>query len=79
MTTATMCERGQITIPKQFRDRLGFMPGMVFVFETEGKSLKMSVQNQRRKALEKVRGSLNLKEVFGDITTDELIAEMRGR
>ena len=30
MTTATMCARGQITIPKQFRDKLGFMPGMVF-------------------------------------------------
>ena len=79
MTTATMCERGQITIPKQFRDRLGFMPAMVFIYKTEGKSLKMSVQNQRRKALEKIRGSLNTKEVFGDITTDELIAEMRGR
>ena len=79
MTTATMCERGQITIPKQFRDRLGFMPGMVFVFKVEGKSLKMSVQNQRLKALDEVYGSLDFKKEFGDITTDELIAEMRGR
>ncbi len=30
MTTATMCARGQITIPKQFRDKPGFMPGKVF-------------------------------------------------
>ena len=79
MTTATMCERGQITIPKQFRDKLGFMPGMVFMFKIEGKSLKMSAQEQRLQALEELRGSLNFKEDFGDITTDELIAEMRGR
>ena len=29
MTTATLCERGQVTIPKQFRMRLGFAPGAV--------------------------------------------------
>ena len=76
MTTATMCERGQITIPKQFREQLGFKPGMVFVFKPEGKSLKMSVQPKKRSPFDEAYGCL--KGVFGDITTGELIREMRG-
>jgi bifunctional DNA-binding transcriptional regulator/antitoxin component of YhaV-PrlF toxin-antitoxin module len=84
MTTATLCERGQITIPKQFRTQLGFRPGMVFAFSVKGNSLfmtaqkpKMSMQDRRRKALEEMRGCL--KGAFDGISTDDLIAEMRGR
>ena len=84
MTTATLCERGQITIPKQFRTQLGFRPGMVFAFSVKGKSLfmtaqkpKMSLQDRRRMALEEMRGCL--KDTFDGISTDDLIAEMRGR
>ena len=84
MTTATLCERGQITIPKQFRTQLGFRPGMVFAFSVKGKSLsmtaqkpEMSMQDRRRKALEEMRGCL--KGAFDGISTDDLIAEMRGR
>lgn len=84
MTTATLCERGQITIPKQFRTQLGFRPGMVFAFSVKGNSLfmtaqkpKPSMQNRRRKALEEMRGCL--KGAFDGISTDDLIAEMRGR
>lgn len=84
MTTATLCERGQITIPKQFRTQLGFQPGMVFAFSVKGNSLfmtaqkpKMSLQDRRRKALEEMRGCL--KDAFDGVCTDDLIAEMRGR
>lgn len=84
MTTATLCERGQITIPKQFRTQLGFRPGMVFAFSVKGNSLfmtaqkpKTSMQDRRRKALEEMRGCL--KGAFDGISTDDLIAEMRGR
>jgi len=84
MTTATLCERGQITIPKQFRTQLGFRPGMVFAFSVKDNSLfmtaqkpKMSMQDRRRKALEEMRGCL--KGAFDGISTDDLIAEMRGR
>ena len=90
MTTATLCERGQITIPKQFRTQLGFRPGMVFAFSVKGNSLfmtaqkpKMSMQDWRRKALEEMRGCLKgaygcLKGTFGDMSTDEIVREMRG-
>ena len=82
MTTATMLERGQITIPKQFRDALGFMPGMVFEFKVDGVDLKISAAKkcraeQRIKALNEAYGCL--KGVFGDMTSDEIVAEMRGR
>ncbi|MBP5319930.1 MAG: AbrB/MazE/SpoVT family DNA-binding domain-containing protein [Kiritimatiellae bacterium] len=76
MTTAKMCERGQITIPKQFRTQLGFQPGMVFEFHVRGKSLCMTVQKKKRNPFEEARGIL--KGVFGDMSTDELIREMRG-
>ena len=49
---------------------------MVFVFKPEGKSLKMSVQPKKRSPFDEAYGCL--KGVFGDITTDELIREMRG-
>ncbi|MBQ2630499.1 MAG: AbrB/MazE/SpoVT family DNA-binding domain-containing protein, partial [Kiritimatiellae bacterium] len=74
----------QITIPKQFRTQLGFRPGMVFAFSVKGNSLfmtaqkpEMSMQDRRRKALEEMRGCL--KGAFDGISTDDLIAEMRGR
>ena len=76
MTTATMCERGQITIPKKFRKQLGFQPGMVFVFSVKGKSLSMTAQRKKRNPFEEAYGSL--KGAFGGISTDELMREMRG-
>ncbi len=76
MTTATMCERGQITIPKKFRKQLGFQPGMVFVFSVKGKSLFMTAQRKKRNPFEEAYGSL--KGAFGGLSTDELMREMRG-
>ena len=47
MTTATLCERGQVTIPKQFRTRLGFAPGMVLTFKISGKALVVAAQKKK--------------------------------
>ena len=74
MTTATLCERGQVTIPKQFRTRLGFTPGMVLTFKINGKTLMVSAQ-KKRSPFEEARGIL--KGAFGGISTDELMREMR--
>ena len=52
MTTATLCERGQITIPKQFRTQLGFRPGMVFAFSVKGNSLFMTAQKPKKRLLD---------------------------
>lgn len=32
---AIISEKGQVTIPKPFRDRLGFVPGTIVDFEAE--------------------------------------------
>ena len=76
MTTATLCERGQVTIPKQFRTKLGFTPGMVLTFRIDGKTLMVVAQKKKRSPFEEARGIL--KGAFGGISTDELIREMRG-
>lgn len=76
MTTATLCERGQVTIPKQFRTRLGFTPGMTLTFQVNGRTLMVAAQKKKRSPFEEAYGCL--KGAFGGISTDELIREMRG-
>jgi len=69
---AVVSEKGQVTIPKQLRDRLGIQPGEVLEFEEDGGRL-IAVKQQRRAPLDSVYGILR---VVG--TTDELITELRG-
>ena len=76
MTTATLCERGQVTIPKQFRTKLGFTPGTVLVFAAKGDTLTVRAQKKKRSPFEEARGIL--KGAFGGLSTDEIIREMRG-
>ena len=76
MTTSTLCERGPVTIPKQFRTKLGLTPGMVLTFKIYGKTLKFAAQKKKRSPFEEAYGCL--KGAFGGICTDELIREMRG-
>ena len=72
MTTATLSNRGQVTIPKQFRTQLGLQPGTVFTFKVEGKSLIMTVRNP----FEAAHGIL--KGAFDGLSVDEIVREMRG-
>ncbi len=69
---AVVAERGQVTIPKRFRDRLGIGPRTVVDFEEEGGRL----------VLTKVVGTDPVAKVMGCIrverNTDELIRELRG-
>lgn len=65
-------ERGQITIPKKLRERLGIRPGQVVDFEEEGGRMIVT----RRSAddpVEAVYGILPLAR-----STDELVSELRG-
>jgi antitoxin PrlF len=66
-------ERGQVTIPKKLRDRLGIKPGQTLDFEEDhGRLIARKVNPVD--GIDKVYGILDL----GDRTTDEIIAEMRG-
>jgi AbrB family looped-hinge helix DNA binding protein len=70
---ATVSEKGQVTIPKALRDRLGIRPGEVLDFAAERGRLVASKQ-VAQDAVDAVYGILEL-----DATPDELIDDLRGQ
>jgi antitoxin PrlF len=69
---AVVSEKGQVTIPKPLRDRLGIRAGQVLDFdEDHGRLVGRKVV--AKDPLEAVWGTLKL-----DRSVDELIEEMRG-
>ena len=70
--TATVSEKGQITIPQALRYRLDIRPGEVLeVYEDAG---RLIVRKQRRRdPLDEVYGVIEL-----DGSVDELVEAMRG-
>ncbi|MBI2762944.1 MAG: AbrB/MazE/SpoVT family DNA-binding domain-containing protein [Chloroflexi bacterium] len=70
---ATVSEKGQVTIPKPLRRRLGIRPGSILEFDAEEGRLvarKASEQNP----VDEVWGTLDLGE-----PVDEFIERIRGR
>ncbi|HET7515543.1 MAG TPA: AbrB/MazE/SpoVT family DNA-binding domain-containing protein [Gaiella sp.] len=65
-------EKGQVTIPKRLRDRLGIGPGVVLEFREEAGTLAAS----------KVSGEDAVASVYGILDVgrpvDELVDELRG-
>jgi AbrB family looped-hinge helix DNA binding protein len=69
-------DKGQVTIPKELRDRLGIEPGSDVEFEAKGETLvlrKTDRGRRGRRVVDRLRGS-------GDsaMTTDEIMALTRG-
>ncbi|MFM1921858.1 MAG: hypothetical protein RLZZ303_3492 [Candidatus Hydrogenedentota bacterium] len=69
---AIVADRGQVTIPKALRERLGINPRTVLDFREENGKL-VAVKVMAGDAVSRVMGCITL-----DHPTDELIAEMRG-
>jgi AbrB family looped-hinge helix DNA binding protein len=69
---ATVSEKGQVTIPKPLRDRLGIRPGQVLEFR-EDRGRLVATKEQRDDPL---RGAVGI--LKGTRPTDELIEELRG-
>ncbi|MDQ3767521.1 MAG: AbrB/MazE/SpoVT family DNA-binding domain-containing protein [Actinomycetota bacterium] len=65
-------EKGQVTIPKHLRDRLGLRPGAVLDFQ-EQKGRLVATKVSARDPVDAVYGVLKLNR-----PTDELLEEMRG-
>jgi len=72
--------KGQVTIPREVRERAGLMPGTDVEFEIEAgvvRLVKARADGRRRtrgqKLVESLRGRGDFK-----MTTDEIIALMRG-
>jgi AbrB family looped-hinge helix DNA binding protein len=68
---AIVSEKGQVTIPKQVRDRLGVRPGDVLDFDAEDGRL-VAQKRQDRDPLDAVYGIVDL-----GAPTDDLIADLR--
>jgi AbrB family looped-hinge helix DNA binding protein len=66
-------EKGQVTIPKRLRDQLGIRSGDELDLQVDGDRL-VATNMVERDAIDELYGSLKL-----PASTDELIAEMRGR
>ena len=60
---ATVSEKGQVTIPKRIRERLGIRPGEVLDFVDEGGRL----------VARKAAGRDNVAELYGSLVLDEPI------
>jgi AbrB family looped-hinge helix DNA binding protein len=70
---ARVAERGQVTIPKLLRERLGVKPGTVLEFREEHGRL-IAVKSGGVDPVSEVYGCLGK-----TIDTDAVIAELRGR
>lgn len=73
MRKARVAERGQVTIPKALRDRLGIDPGTVLEFSAE-KGRLVAVKADAVNAVDSIYGK------FGrGRRTDEVMAKIRGQ
>lgn len=74
---STMTSKGQVTIPKAFRDHLGLKPGSNVEFEIDDRGavvLKAETElKSRRDRLERFRGHAG-----PGLSTDELMQLLRG-
>lgn len=69
---AIVSEKGQVTIPKALRDRLGIRPGEILEFEEDSGRL-VAKKVVQRDALDELYGVLDL-----GCSTDEFMNELRG-
>jgi antitoxin PrlF len=70
---ARVAERGQVTIPKRLRERLGVRPGTVLEFSEEHGRL-IAVKSGGLDPVGEVFGCLGKR-----LNTDALMAQLRGR
>ena len=70
---ARVAERGQVTIPKRLRDRLGVKPGTVLEFSEEHGRL-IAVKTGGIDPVSEVYGCLSKR-----LNTDAVMAQLRGR
>ena len=72
---ATIAERGQVTIPKTLREKLGLSPGTVIYFDV----VDGQVLLRKESAAERVKSVYGIwKDSFPWKSTDEYIEEIRG-
>ena len=71
--TSTVSSKGQVTVPKAVRDRLGLRAGTVVAFEVTEVGVLLRKGHKGIRPVDRVRGILKRTR-----STDALIVEMRG-
>jgi antitoxin PrlF len=71
---AIVSEKGQVTIPKAVRSKLGIKPGTVLDFSADNGRL-VAVKQEQGDAFDRWRG---MGRIPGGLTVDEYLAEVRG-
>lgn len=69
---ARVAQRGQVTIPKRLRERLGIRPGTVLLF-TEQEGRLIAVKEANRDALDDIFGSMGRGR-----RTQQVLDDLRG-
>ena len=69
---AIVAERGQVTIPKPIREKMGIRPSCALSFSVKDGML-IAVKAESTDPVSRLRGCLKTKR-----TTDEIIKELRG-
>lgn len=69
---AKVAERGQVTIPKALRERLGIQPGTILEFTEEAGRL-IAVKTDQQDVLDRVYGTIGQGR-----HTDAILEELRG-
>lgn len=59
-----LTSKGQLTVPKEVRDRLGLEPGDGLIFEIEDNSVRLRVE--KRTTLRQLKGSLPAERAYPD-------------
>lgn len=67
-------ERGQVTIPKDLREKYGLLPNIDVEFVPEGNGVLLRKRARHASPVEKVYGILKKKQ-----KTDDIIEALRGR
>jgi AbrB family looped-hinge helix DNA binding protein len=78
MKTSTMTVKGQVTVPKEYRDALGLKPGDEVGFVREKDGVKIVRPKGRRRGVEVV-ARLRRAAWRGDLSTDRLMEMTRDR
>jgi AbrB family looped-hinge helix DNA binding protein len=71
--TSTISSKGQVTVPKGVRDRLGLRPGTTVEFELTDKGAFLRKGHKGVRPVDRVRGILERRA-----RTDDVIDDMRG-
>ncbi len=82
MQVTNMTSKGQVTIPKIYRDMFGLMPNNPLSFEVENGKLVVNKYKGKRRGKKPSRGAEMVRWMTGrgymKMTTDEIMALTRG-